>query len=157
MQEDQQRRLEIIRTCLNQLEKYFVGSAATSLITDAQLQLDKLLSTTTGSPAGEPVVGVLPISPNEAAKAFTERCKEFPPNLILWFNKEIVKNYNVTNDSATIYASNAPNQTQNAPWLTLSALYTVFRAKGWNVRAHEELAFTFVFSKRDEKQAPSIN
>jgi len=153
MQEDQQRRLEIIRTCLNQLEKYFVGSAATSLITDAQLQLDKLLSPTTG----EPVVGVLPISPNEAAKAFTERCKEFPPNLILWFNKEIVKNYKVTNDSATIYASNAPNQTQNAPWLTLSALYIVFRAKGWNVSEHEGLPFTFVFSKRDEKQAPSIN
>ena len=155
MQEDQKTRLEIIRTCLNQLEKYFVGSAATSLITDAQLQLDKLLSPSSAADAAE--VGVLPISPNEAAKAFTERCKEFPPNLILWFNKEIVKNYNVTNDSATIYTSNAPNQTQNAPWLTLSALYTVFRAKGWNVRAHEELPFTFVFSKRDEKQAPSIN
>lgn len=147
MEEHQQRRLEIIRTCLNNMEKYFVGSTATSLITDAQLQVDKLLQ------GDMPPLVEVPITPDAAAEA--KRRKRFPQELIVWFNAQLVDAFDEADNKAGVWTTNAPNWDRNKSWLTINALREVYEHTGWCIE--QKAGDFFVFSKRDEKQASSIN
>ncbi len=151
MEEQQQRRLEIIRTCLNNMEKYFVGSTATSLITDAQLQLDKLLSA--DAPAGASAE-VLPISHKQAAQARAGRMRQIPPKLMSWINEQLIKNFDLKAGSSHIDTRGAPVH-DGHEWLNPDALRMVYSTTGWDVTLAE--IGLFVFTKRDEKQASSIN
>jgi hypothetical protein len=152
MEEQQQRRLEIIRTCLNRLDKYFVGSQCSTSIAEAQLQLDKLLSAY--APAGAYAEVVLPISPDEAAKARAGQLKHIPPKLMSWINDELVKNYDLKAGSSHIDTRGVPEYDWS-DWLNTSALRLVYNTTGWDVSEAERGVFGF--SKRDEKQAPPIN
>lgn len=147
MEEQQQRRLEIIRTCLNQLKKYFVGSQCATIITEAQVQLDKLLS------GDMPPLLEVPITPDGAAEA--KRRKRFPQELIMWFNEQLVDAFDEADNRAGVSTTNAPNWDRNKSWLNISALREVYEHTGWCIE--QKAGNFFVFSKRDEKQASSIN
>jgi hypothetical protein len=148
MEERQQRRLDVIGRCLDGLETCVVCSRCTALITEAQRQLDKLLS------AGAPAEVVRPISQDEAARAHTKGTISFPPELLLWVNNEIVKNYDSTNGSSHIEVGRAPAY-EGDGLLSCKVLSTLFSTAGWNVQQIEP--GIIVFLKRDEKQDPSIN
>jgi hypothetical protein len=152
MEEQQQRRLEIIRTCLNQLEKYFVGSQCATIITEAQVQLDKLH--VVDAPDGASTNVVQPISHDEATRAHARGVISFPQGLLLWVNNELVKNYDPTNGSSHIEAGRAPAY-EGHNLLSCKVLGALFSATGWNVQQAEP--GIIVFSKRDEKQTSSIN
>lgn len=147
MEEHQQRRLEIVKTCLNNLEKYFVGSQCATNITEAQVQLDKLLL-----PEGP--VDVVPLSPSEVVEAIEGRLRPFPPGLLVWINNELVESYEPKTGDARIVTDYAPTY-DGGRWLTLETLRRVYGTRGWDVRQVQ--TDCFVFSKRDEKQASSIN
>lgn len=146
-EQQQQRRLEIIETCLNNLEGCIVCGRCTEIIAEAQRQLEKLLS------GDMPPLFEVPISPAAAAEA--KRHRKFPHELVVWFNEQLVEAFNETDEHAIIYTTTAPNRERNKSWLTLDALREVYEHVGWDVRYHTE--YCFVFSKRDEKQASSIN
>jgi hypothetical protein len=119
------------------------------LLAQLQQKLDALVES-----LGSADPSALPISPTEAAKAFAERCKEFPAELIVNINEEIVQNYDLTRNCATINIASL-RTTSKTNWLTLSALQVVYRTRGWNVW-QGDCQGVFTFTKRDEKQAPSI-
>ena len=153
MEELQQRRLEIIRTCLNNLEKYFVGSEVTSLITEAQVQLDKLLSA--DAPVGASAEVVLPVSPTEAAAYQADRYMRFPQELMRWINQKIMDEYDADSSSSTVAMKDAPVQNDGASWMNLAMLQKVYVGAGWKVQWFDSNVYRF--TKRDEKQASSIN
>jgi hypothetical protein len=97
---------------------------------------------------------VQPISHDEATRAHAKGLISFPQGLLLWVNNEIVKNYDPTNGSSHIEAGRAPAY-EGHNLLSCKTLRTVFSATGWDVQQAEP--GIIVFSKRDEKQASSIN